>query len=139
MLENARFTVATHILTLLAYGKGQRMTSSEIAASVNTNPVVIRRVLGQLRRTGLVESRGGAGGGWLLARPPEDINLKDVLLATNPSLSFPMHPHEPNPNCPVGRSIQRVLAGHYEEAQRAMLAYFERVTIAELLQEVIEV
>ncbi len=72
---NSRLSVAVHILALLALNKGQPLTSDYIARSVNTNPVVIRRLLGRLRRIGLVRSQGGIGGGWDLVRGADLISL----------------------------------------------------------------
>ena len=70
---NSKLTVGIHILTLLASSPGEAQTSEYIAGSVNTNPVVIRRLLGLLREAGIVESQGGHGGGWRLQRPAERI------------------------------------------------------------------
>ena len=75
MPSSSRFAVALHVLTLLETEGGRPVTSDYIAASVNTNPVIIRRSLGDLRRAALVEIRHGAGAGWSLARDPEDISL----------------------------------------------------------------
>jgi DNA-binding IscR family transcriptional regulator len=65
-MVNCRFTVAIHVLCLLAAQHPQPLTSEFIAGSVNTNPVVIRRLLGSLRRAGLVKSQPGVSGGWEL-------------------------------------------------------------------------
>ncbi len=81
MAANSRLTIATHALAWLALAqrRGQEvLTSEQVAASVNTNPVIIRRSLGDLRRAGLVEVRHGAGAGWSLARGPEEITLLEV-------------------------------------------------------------
>ena len=76
---SSKLSVGVHILTLLAIKAGEPMTSAFIACSVNTNPVVIRRLLGLFREAGFVESKNGAGGGWLLVRDPKKITLVDVL------------------------------------------------------------
>ena len=68
MNNSTRFAVAVHTLTLILQGQGEPVTSEAIAGSVNTNPVVIRRVLGALRGADLVLSQGGNGGGWRLTR-----------------------------------------------------------------------
>ena len=81
MNTNSRFAVAIHILTLLASQPDTILTSGEIACSVTTNPVVIRRVLGRLRQAGLVRSQAGLGGGWQLERLPEQITLQDAYCA----------------------------------------------------------
>ncbi len=136
MSTNSRFTVGIHILTLLAHGGGEAMTSEFIAGSVNTNPVVIRRLLSQLRGAKLVTSQGGPGGGWQLARPPRGITLRDIYLAMEGSTIFPMHPNPPNPRCPVGSTIQGALSSHFDEARHALEEQLSKTTVADLVEEV---
>jgi DNA-binding IscR family transcriptional regulator len=104
---------------------------------VNTNPVVIRRLLGLLREAGYVESRGGVGGGWLLKGNPDQITLFDVLRAVDPQGdAFSLHKSEPNPECPVGRHIQGVLSEVYDEASRAMEGRLAKTSISGILGSV---
>src|SRR5271169_2324333 len=81
---SSKLSVGIHILTIFALKPGEPLTSEFISCSVNTNPVVIRRLLGTLREAGLVESRTGVGGGWSLLREPEQITLLDILRAVEP-------------------------------------------------------
>ena len=67
--------MAVHVLAVLAYQEGDPVTSARLAASVNTNPVIIRRLLLSLQRARLVETRKGAGSGSRLTRSPGRINL----------------------------------------------------------------
>jgi Rrf2 family protein len=129
-----RFTVAIHIVTLLAYCGEEAQTSAFIAGSVNTNPVVIRRLLGNLRQAGLVTSQGGPGGGWQLLRAAGEITLKDIFLAMEADPLFPLHAAQPNPDCPVGRDIQAVLQDRFRVAQDALEAELERTTIRQLIE-----
>jgi len=133
---NSRFTVAIHVLTLLASSDGEPLTSEYMAGSVNTNPVVIRRVLGRLRDANLVRSHPGPGGGWHLARAARGITLRDVYRAIEDEGVFAMHASEPNPSCPVGASIQQILTGRFDDAQRALEATLQRTRISDLLGEV---
>jgi|SRR5215203_1602121 Rrf2 family protein len=137
MSSNSRFTVAVHTLTLLAQRPEVPVTSEYVASSVNTNPVVIRRMLGALRSAGLVTSQGGNGGGWRLTREPGEITLCDVYRAVEDEPLFALHPRDPNPHCPVGRYIQGSLNGHYEDAKRALEAELARTTIGDILNEVV--
>jgi Rrf2 family protein len=127
--------VGTHILTVLALQDGAPLTSEEIACSVNTNPVVIRRLLGLLRDAGYVDAKQGIGGGWVLRVEPKRITLHDVLLAVEPQCeTFSLHRSEPNHECPVGRHIQDVLTEVYDEIKEGMAKQLSRSTIATLVK-----
>jgi Rrf2 family protein len=132
-MSNTRYTVAIHVLTLLAYAGPEALTSDYIAGSVNTNPVVIRRILARLRAARLVRSQGGPGGGWQLLRAPEAIHLQQVLVAVGADASFPLHAASPNVQCPVGRSIQDLLTHHFRLAQEALERQLAGVTLADLV------
>lgn len=137
-MVNCRFTVAIHVLCLLAALRPKPATSEFIAGSVNTNPVVIRRLLGLLRRAGLVKSQSGVNGGWELVAKPETITLGGLYQIIRPGTVFALHRQQPNVLCPVGRNIQRGLGAHYQKAQAAMEAELDRTTIADVLKDVIE-
>ena len=78
MAANSQFAIAVHVLTILARSGDERVKSDYIARSVNTNPVVIRRLLSNLQEAGLVVSQVGAAGGTSLHKQPKDIYLSDV-------------------------------------------------------------
>lgn len=134
-MSNTRYTVAIHVLTLLATAGPGARSSEFLAGSVNTNPVVIRRILASLRAAGLVSSQGGPGGGWQLLRGPDRITLRDVLLAAGREPCFPLHSTDPNPACPVGRRIQALLTVRFQSAQEALEQDLARTTIAQLVDE----
>jgi Rrf2 family protein len=136
-LINSKLTVAIHVLSLLALQRDEPLSSDHIAASVNTNAVVVRRILGFLRKAGYVESREGAGGGWKLARAPEQITLWGVLNAVQSDTAlFELHPRKPNPACKVGRNIQTVLVGIYGQMHKTMERQLARTTIAVITQSI---
>jgi Rrf2 family protein len=130
---NSRFSVAVHILTLLAQSQGEPVTSEYLAGSVNTNPSFIRRMLTALARAGLTTSQMGTGGGALLARSAGEITLLDVYRAVDEGEVFGLH-EQPNPACPVGRNIQAELQDRFRAATRAMEEELARTTIAQLGQ-----
>ena len=133
MTRSSRFVVSTHVLALLAYGGGGPMTSEYIAGSVNTNPVVVRRLLGLLAKAGLVVTQEGAGGGVRLAKAAGDIDLRAVYTAVESDPLFPLHPSDPNPVCPVGGTIQVALEPTLDAAEAALLSSLGRTTLADLL------
>ncbi len=134
MGRSSRFVIAVHILTLLAYGKGEAMTSDYIAGSVNTNPVVIRRLLALLARAGFVITQEGAKGGVRLARPAEAISLLEIYRAVESDGLFALHPQLPNPACPVGGRIQKALVPTFDAAEAAMLEELKTTSVADVVQ-----
>ena len=95
--------MAVHVLAVLAYKEGDRVTSAFLAGSVNTNPVIIRRLLLSLQRARLVETCKGAGSGSRLSRSPGRINLAQVYRAVEEVEPFATPARKPNEACPVGR------------------------------------
>lgn len=133
MQISSRFSVAVHVLTLLAVTPpGELLTSDRMAGSVNTNPVVIRRILGQLKKAGLVEVRAAAGGTYL-RRAPAAITLLDVYRAVEVVEGdlFSVH-DKPNPQCPVGRNIQAALDDTLRRAQAALEQQLAGVSVAQV-------
>ena len=134
MNSSSRFACANHVLALLALSPHEALTSEMMAGSVNTNPVVIRRILGLLRAAGIVTSQPGSRGGWRLAREPRAITLRDVYRAVETEPLFALHHRVPNHHCDVGRNIQEVLVGVFEDAQSAMEQRLAGSTIADILE-----
>lgn len=138
MGANSRLTIAAHALAWIGLNErmgGEVATSEQIANSVNTNPVVIRRLLGELREAGLVESRRGAGAGWRLTRALESINLAEVYQAVEDGPLFAMHPATPNQKCPVGHGIRSVLTPVYDGVEQALRAQLARTSVADVLRD----
>src|SRR5215471_1238992 len=121
MKTSCRFAMAVHVLSVLAYKDGQRVTSGLLASSVNTNPVVIRRLLLALQRGGLVETRKGVGSGSRLSCPPGQISLADVYRAVEAGQGFVLPPNKPNVHCPVGSCIQRTLSEVFSSGEEAVV------------------
>lgn len=139
MAGNSRLTIAAHALAwlALAHRRGREvLTSEEVAASINTNPVIVRRSLGDLQRAGLVVARRGTGAGWRLSRPPGEISLLDVYAAVLPEPLVALHHTEPNLLCPVGNGIRPALTEIYDEATDAFRAALARRTVAGLLERI---
>lgn len=132
-MTNVRFAVAVHVLTLLAYAEAP-CTSAFIANSVNTHPVVVRRILGALQRAGLVTGQTGPGGGFRITKAASRVKLSDVFLALEDGAAPASH--QPNPQCPVGRQVKDLVAGVGQRAEKAFIASLAGQTIADLVREV---
>ena len=141
MAANSRMTIAVHALAWMALAQRQGhgvLTSDQIAASVNTNPVIIRRSLGDLGRAGLVRVRHGAGAGWSLARAPEEITLLEVYDAVGQESPFGMHHTEPNLECPVGKGIRPALSQIYGGIEQTVRRELAVVSVADVLSETLQ-
>ncbi len=112
--------MAVHVLTMLARNCDGRVKSGYLAKSVNTNAVVIRRLLCDLHEAGLVVSRTGYSGGTCLTKDPEEINLLDVYRAVSHGEVFSLHRQKPDQDCPVGRNIESVLCNLQKEIDSAV-------------------
>lgn len=140
MSISSRFSVAIHILCLLAINKDKATNTSEyLAGSVNTNPVVIRKVMSMLKGAGLVHVRAGVAGA-KLAKELSEITLLEVYKAVNVVAEndlFSSHEH-PNPECIVGRNIQQSLTKQFSAAQKAMERSLEIVTLEDVVQDILQ-
>jgi Rrf2 family protein len=136
---SSRTAVAIHALTMLARWDDRSLTSSEIADSLASNPVLVRRILGGLREAGLVWSAEGRGGGWSLARAAREITLYDAYAAVEGGPILSRHAHPPSAECEVGRNIQALIEVEFQDAERAMEERLGRTTIAHLVRQVLTV
>ena len=141
MSANSRLTVAAHALTWIGLYQRQGnavATSEQIATSANTNPVVIRRLLAELRKAGLAESRRGAGAGWTLSRDLASITLLDVYDAIEPGPIFGLHPSPPDPECVVGHGIGPAMTAVYNGLEDTLRAELARTTLEDVLRDVLK-
>jgi DNA-binding IscR family transcriptional regulator len=138
MSDSQRFPVAAHVLAYLAhkdaFSAPAAISSAALAASVPTNPVVVRRVTAMLARAGLICTRTGAGGGAWLTRPPESISLETVLRAVNGCAHFGAPPAGAK-GCPVGEAIPRAVGSAIKAADAAAAERLSRITVADLLRD----
>ena len=134
MSTNSRFAVAVHVLTLMAWSGEEPLKSEQVAESVNTNPVVIRRMLCELAEAGLVVSQTGSLGGSRLATDPAKTTLLDVYQALECGGVFSLHRQPPSRECPVGVNIETVLSDVLLEVDTAVEAVLAKITISDVVQ-----
>lgn len=134
---SSRFAVGIHILALIELNKDGVSTSEFIANSVNTNPVVIRKIIGMLKQAQLVHVRPGIAGAEL-AKKISEITLLDVYKAVqvvSENELFSIH-DQPNPQCPVGRNIQEAIGPVLITAQSAMEKVLNHITIEDIVTDI---
>lgn len=136
MAANSRFSMAVHVLTLIANAKEENVKSDFMACSVNTNPVVIRRLLCALSNANLVISQTGATGGSKLAIDSENISLLDVYRAVETGTPFALHRRRPSVRCKVGKHIEAVLENLQDEVDLAVSAALSKYTLKDVINAI---
>ena len=141
MQIGSKFTIGVHIITAIDVFKDMDRVNSEfLAGSIGVNPVIVRTVISQLRAAGLVQTRRGSSGAELV-KPLDEITLFDVYKAVGSvdAEEGLFHFHEqPNPACPVGRNIHRVLDGRLHDVQRAMEDQLRKTTLADVVNDTLQ-
>ncbi len=136
MSDSQRFPVAAHVLAYLAHkdalSAASAVPSSELAQSVCTNPVVVRRVTSMLAKAGLIGTRRGAAGGAWLARPAAEIGLDAVLRAVNGCAHLGV-PTVGSKACPVGERLPKAVQAAITAADEAAARQLGRTSVADLL------
>ena len=138
MQISSRFTIAIHIFACVeTFKKEYKITSDFLASSINVNPVIIRKILSQLKNAGLIEVARGAGG-TKAARPVDEITFYDVYEAVDlleDGILFHFH-ENPNPGCPVGKNIHMALDDKLACIQKAMENEMKQFTIADVVRRI---
>jgi DNA-binding IscR family transcriptional regulator len=114
------------------------MCSDDLATSVNTNPVVIRRLLSQLTKGKLVQTTRGKSGGVRLAKEPALITLKDIYLAVSPTEAIAPRTKTPHKECPVSCAMHNIMTAVSLGAQKATLKYLETHKLSDLSKKVLK-
>jgi Rrf2 family protein len=128
--------MAVHVLAVLAYKEGDRVTSASLAGSVNTNPVIIRRLLLSLQKARLVETCKGAGSGSRLSRSPRRINMAEIYRSVEGAEPFAAPARKPSAACPVGQCMLEALGRVFASAQTAMERDLAKTTLADVMDAV---
>ena len=129
MPNNSRFAMALHMIVVLARRKDEFVSSSYIAHSVNTNPVVIRRVLALLIAAKIVATEKGKKGGYRLRKCPSEISLWDVYKALGEEHLFATHQNPINVKCPVSCNMKQALKTVFGRAEKAAQAELKKITL----------
>jgi len=135
MKKDSRLSGVLHVLLHLAEHQSEHqspMTSESLAKAMDTNPVVIRRILAGLREQGYVSSEKGHGGGWTLTCDWEQISLRDVYVALGSPSLLAIGSRTEAPVCLVEQAVNAALNKTFEEAEALLVSRFDEVTLAML-------
>lgn len=137
MQISSRFTLAIHIFACIdTFGSEYKVTSDFLARSTNVNPVIIRKILGQLKGAGLIEVARGTGG-TTVTKPLDEITFLDIYNAVECVENGELfHFHEnPSTSCPVGRNIHYILDDKLDRVQSALEKELASITLADIKQD----
>ncbi len=136
MAMNTQFSIAVHILAGLACGCDTGgVTSGHLAASVNTSPSFVRRVLAKLSKAGLAETATGKAGACWLAKDAKDISLLDIYQAVDAPKAFSIHHYSEQKSCQVSCHIKAALEKALAKTQKAMEKGLAETSLAQIVSE----
>jgi len=119
-----------HILTLLDKANGELLSSEYLAGSININPVLVRKELGNLRNHHFVTSKEGKNGGSSLAKSANEITLGEVYESVRQISLLGNQKNTPNPKCPVGKDINMHLNNLYNDTEKVLIDQLSKQTLA---------
>ena len=137
MQISSRFTIAVHIFACIdTFEEDQKITSDFLSASINVNPVIIRKILSSLKKSGLINVLRGTGG-TTIAKPLDQITLLDIFQSVECLEDGKLfHFHEnPNANCPVGKNIHSILDDKLLRVQKAMENDLASITLEDVIND----
>jgi Rrf2 family nitric oxide-sensitive transcriptional repressor len=127
-----RFTdYSLRVLIYLGLHPSDLATISEIAQNYSISHNHLMKVVRTLAASGYIETLRGKGGGMRLARPPELINVGDVVRDTEENLDIVECFNDSNTGCPLLPSC--ALKSVLTEARKSFLATLDLYTLADLL------
>ena len=135
MAINTQFPVALHMMAVLGCRAGKDTPSAMLAASVNTSPSFVRRVLSKLSRAGLVKTATGKAGACWLAREPQKISLLDIYVAVNAPKAFSIHGYPEQKDCRVSCHIKAAMGKALAKTQRAMELSLGETSLAQVISD----
>lgn len=125
----SEFAIAVHALVFLDRSNAT-IASEKLADNVCTNPVCIRRVMGKLKKAGLIETREGMGGGYRIAKANSDITLRQISDALeNTLVKASWRSGNPDKKCLVASGMSAVMDELVTGMNRSCNDYLERITI----------
>ncbi len=136
MAVNTQFSIAVHLMIALGFELGEQATSGELAASINTSPSFVRRILAKLSKGGLVSTTTGKTGACVLARKPEEISLLEIYQAVDAPKTFAIHDYPVQDSCRVSCNIESVMLKVLMKAQNAFEGNLAETNLAEIIAEI---
>ena len=134
-MNNGRFAISVHILTLLAQDQDEWLSSNDVASSININPVLVRKELINLREQGLIISKEGKQGGSKLAISPNEISMADIYKAVRQADLLGKSINAPNENCPIGQKINKNLDDLYDTVEQNLINQLQQTSLTNFYEK----
>lgn len=131
MKRDGRLSGVLHLLLHMAASKDP-LTSEALARAMQTNPVVIRRIMAGLRERGYVRSEKGHGGGWRLACDLSQVTLLDIYEALGRPSLLAIGNRSERPDCLVEQAVNAALNPAFQAAEALLLSRLGEVSLAML-------
>lgn len=132
MSDSQKFPVAVHILVYMALkgavSREKALSSSVLATTIPTHPVVVRRIMTSLSRAGLITTCSGVSGGAWLIKEPSMIFLDEVLVAVDGCAHLGLVPLGAE-GCPLSQAIPRSVSAALNTANQAAKDALRAITI----------
>lgn len=138
MKRSSRLSIALHALVHLGAQPDKALTSAALATCLMTNAVVVRRVLGELREGGIVDASKGPNGGWSLARPADEITLRQVYEAMGERLLVRTESDPGDKGCAIVRSVDKVMNEFLDDAEALLAARLARTRLSDIAATAIQ-
>ena len=126
---SGKFAITIHILTLLSKFPDEFLSSDFIAESMNLHPVLVRKEIANLKKNNIVESKEGKNGGTRLLKSASKITLDAIFKMTFDTVTLGYSKNEPNPDCPVGKQINKNLENLYEDINQTISLQLSDITL----------
>ena len=123
-------------MTALAFSPEEVIGSRTLAASVNTNPVVVRRLLLALRRARLIKTFTGRHGGARLRKKPSRISLVEIYDAIESRPLIAVNERKALRRCHVSCTMKSIMSGVAESTEEAVRKHLRGITLAQLVRKV---
>lgn len=135
MPVSTQFSIAVHMMAGLGYTGLSDMTSAQLAASVNTSPSFVRRVLSKLSKAGLVSTTMGKTGSTTLSRNAKDISLLEIYKAVEAPKAFAIHDYPVQQQCKVSCEIKSSMEKVLEKTQSSMEKSLAKISLADVIAD----
>lgn len=133
MKKNSRTSVALHALAHLVKRQAP-VTSEDLGKCLQTNPVVIRRVLGELKKAGIVDSEKGHGGGWIVIKHSKQISFSEVFNALDEKLVPEAPKLDKDEQCLIMRTLALIMSDFLSDAEALLDNRLKKISVHDVVK-----